>query len=111
MTGVPPIAYTSLKALAAAILPQSYASSTMGVNTSTVAISARPSPMRHAAASSPVPAETSTSSGIDTCPSMPITVPRSAGPSLHAHPAPWLNAVSRTSDRIERAYGNTPAST
>ena len=62
--------------------PQSYASSTIGVNTSTVAISARPSPMLQAAASSPVSADTSTSSGIPTGPSIPITVPRSPGPEL-----------------------------
>ena len=42
-SGVPPIAYTSDSALVAAIRPQSYGSSTMGVKKSVVTTSARSS--------------------------------------------------------------------
>ena len=59
-SGVPPIAYTSLSALAAAMAPQAPASSTIGVKKSTVATSARSSVRRNTAASSRVAASTST---------------------------------------------------
>ena len=44
--GLPPMAYTSLSALAAAMAPKSYGSSTMGVKKSVVKTSARLSSMR-----------------------------------------------------------------
>ena len=46
VTGVPPIAYTSLSAFAAAMRPKSYGSSTTGVKKSTVWTSARSAEMR-----------------------------------------------------------------
>src|SRR4029453_2657384 len=115
--GRAPIAYTSESALVAAILPQSYGSSTIGVKKSSVATSAWPSGRRTTAASSPVSAATSTSAPSSGRDSVPRTVSRSAGPSLHPHPAPWLKLVSRRcsmdrgchtalhADRRRRAHG------
>ncbi len=93
--GRAPIAYTSESAFVAAILPQSYGSSTIGVKKSSVATSAWPSGSRTTAASSPVSAATSTSAPSSGSERVPSTVSRSAGPSLHPHPAPWLKDVSR----------------
>src|SRR5439155_17589994 len=101
VTGRPPMAYTSEKALAAPIRPQSKGSSTMGVKKSTVWMMARPSAPGSAntAASSPVAGETSTSGGYSVGVRRPRTWARSLGASLHAQPAPWLYLVSRTSSR------------
>src|SRR6266511_65135 len=68
----------------------------MGVKKSTVCTRACPAGRRYTAASSPVSAETSTSSGMAGVPSRPSTWARSEGPSLHAQPAPWLYLVSLT---------------
>ena len=57
-------------------------------------ISARPPPRSNTPASSPVSPETRTSGGIAGRPSPPRTLVSSAGPSLQAHPAPWLSEVS-----------------
>jgi tetrahydromethanopterin S-methyltransferase subunit A len=54
VTGVPPIAYTSLKELAAAIWPKVYGSSTIGVKKSAVSITALSSVILYTAASSEV---------------------------------------------------------
>src|SRR6266542_6380004 len=99
------MAYTSEKALAAPIRPQSKGSSTMGVKKSTVWIIARPSPpgSAYTAASSPVAGETTTSGGYSVGVRRPRTWARSLGASLHAQPAPWLNLVSRTSSRMVSA--------
>ena len=59
VSGAPPIAYTSESALAAAMRPKSYGSSTIGVKKSTVCTSARSSRSRYTAASSPVAEPTS----------------------------------------------------
>ena len=98
------IAYTSESAFVAAIRPQSYGSSTIGVKKSSVATTACSSDSRTTAASSPVSVATRTSgwsSGID---SVPSSGSRSAGPSLHPQPAPWLKLVSRRGSMWE-GYG------
>ena len=58
--GRPPIAYTSLSALAAATVPNVYGSSTMGVKKSVVSTRATSSERRYTAASSAVALPTST---------------------------------------------------
>ena len=58
-SGVPPIAYTSDSALVAAMRPQSYGSSTIGVKKSVVRTMARSSRTRYTAASSAVSRPTS----------------------------------------------------
>ena len=100
-SGLPPIAYTSDSAFAAAIRPQSAGSSTIGVKKSVVSTSARSSSRRSTAASSPSAAPMSRS---------PVAGPvfmKGSGPmaansasslasgSLHAQPAPGEREVSR----------------
>src|SRR5918995_780982 len=101
-TGAPPMAYTSESAFVAAIRPQSYGSSTMGVKKSVVTTRARSSRRRYTAASSAVSSPTSrlASASVPTGASKPRTSPstvrRSAGDSLHAQPAPCEKRVRRT---------------
>ncbi len=93
-TGRAPIAYTSDKALAAAIRPKSYASSTTGVKKSTVLTIARFPSMRTTAASSPDSRPTSRSADVhgDRPASRSSNSP---GGILHAQPPPWAYWVSR----------------
>ena len=95
--GRAPMAQMSEKALAAAMRPNQYGSSTTGVKKSTVSTTASVGPRRYTAASSRVswPARTRASS---TFGSWRSTCARSAGRILQAQPAPWLNVVSRTLD-------------
>ena len=86
--GVPPIAYTSDIAFVAAMRPQSYGSSTIGVKKSSVAMMARSSSSAQTAASSPVSTPTSTSDGTPGSCNEPITSSSWSGPSLQPHPAP-----------------------
>jgi hypothetical protein len=86
----------SLRALAAAITPKSYALSTMGAKKSSVATSARSSESRKTAASSRVEASTSTRASL-ICGTWRRTCASSSGPSLHAQPAPCESDVSRMS--------------
>ena len=98
-SGEPPIAYTSDSAFVAAIRPQSYASSTIGVKKSVVTTRARSSRTRYTAASSAVSRPTirfGSSGGVKPRTS-PKTVRRSSGESLQAQPAPWEKRVSRSS--------------
>src|ERR1700761_7954011 len=67
-SGVPPIAYTSERALVAAIRPQSYGSSTTGVKKSVVATRVVPLAVRITAASSPVSRPTISSAAGSTGP-------------------------------------------
>src|SRR5664280_29731 len=84
----------SEKALAAAMRPQAYASSTTGVKKSAVASTAIPPSMRTAAASSPSSRPTSRS--CDGTPTRPRTISSSSpGGILQAHPPPWAYWVSR----------------
>jgi hypothetical protein len=72
--------------------PQSYGSSTTGVKKSVVAMSARPSRMRTAAASSPSssPTTSSPSRAVDGEGMSPRTTSSSSpGGILQAHPPPW----------------------
>ena len=102
-SGRPPIAYTSDKAFAAAIRPQSYGSSTIGVKKSVVSTSARSPSRRSTAASSPSAAPMSRSPAAGpgpgpVKPAGPIEANSSsslASGSLHAHPAPGDSEVSR----------------
>src|SRR5215217_720991 len=102
--GVPPIAYTSESAFVAAILPQSYGASTIGVKKSSVAISPCPSGSRTTAASSPVSFPTRTSSENDGMASIDNTFDSCSGPSLQPQPAPWLKLVSLRCSRTRRGY-------
>ena len=99
-TGVPPIAYTSLMAFAAAIRPKSNASSTMGIKKSVVAIRAFPFPISYTAASSAVALPTSS---FAVCCSGIVVVSiccSTAGAILQPHPAPRENWVSLISSLI-----------
>ena len=100
--GLPPMAYTSDTELVAAMRPQVRASSTTGVMKSAVSTRARPRPMRHTAASSPVAKPTSNSGGGSGVKPR-TTCARSPGAILQPQPAPWLNSVSR------RAIAVTPS--
>src|SRR5919106_5719463 len=84
----------SENALAAAIRPKSYASSTTGVKKSTVATTARSGARRNTAASSRVAASTRIR-GSFAIGTWRKTCVNSAGPSLQAQPAPWEYAVRR----------------
>ena len=98
-SGRPPIAYTSDSALAAAIRPQSYGSSTTGVKKSVVATTAIPVPaIRTTAASSPSSSPTSSSpaGSRGPAPSSPATAASSSpGGILQAQPPPCAYWVSR----------------
>src|SRR4249919_2646918 len=85
-------------AFAAAIRPQSYASSTTGVKKSVVDSTASPSRTWTAAASSPDSRPTSSGSPCPTSsPGSPAsTCSSSPGGILQAHPPPWPYLVSRT---------------
>src|SRR6266851_833772 len=85
----------SENALAAAMRPKSYGSSTIGVKKSTVATIARSAERRNTAASSRVAASTRIRGSI-AAGTWRKTCANSAGPSLQAQPAPCENAVSRT---------------
>ena len=93
--GRPPIAYTSLSELAAAICPNVNGSSTIGVKKSTVCTNANSSPSRYTPASSLVLNPTSTfgSVGSGRRRSIEASVP---GLSLAAQPAALTIAVSFT---------------
>src|SRR6266403_1264581 len=93
--GLPPMAYTSLRELAAAIWPKVNGSSTTGVKKSTVCTSARSSLIRYTPASSLVLKPTSTfgSVGSGRRRSIESSVP---GLSLAAQPAALTMAVSFT---------------
>ena len=97
--GSPPIAHTSLSELAAAICPNIYGSSTIGVKKSTVCIIAISSVTLYIAASSDVSIPTirflSSNFG-----NLPRTWARVSGPILAAHPAVFVKLVSFTSDFI-----------
>src|SRR5215212_3350630 len=93
-SGVAPMAYTSLSALAAAIAPQARGSSTIGVKKSVVATRARSSLSLNTAASSRLAASTSTR-GSTTGGKCRSTSFRSTEPSLQAQPAPCDRAVRR----------------
>src|SRR5262245_2798654 len=98
-TGVPPIAYTSDSALAAAIRPQSYGSSTTGVKKSAVVRIANPPSTRTTAASSPSasPTMSSLTAPRGLAPLRPAMIDSSSpGGILHAQPPPWAYWVSRT---------------
>src|SRR5207245_11445475 len=82
-------------ALAAALRPKRYASSTIGVKKSTVATIARSADRRNTAASSRVAASTRIRGSV-AAGTWRKTCANSAGPSLQAQPAPCENAVSRT---------------
>src|SRR6267378_4884244 len=85
----------SENALAAAMRPKSYGSSTMGVKKSTVATIARSAERRNTAASSRAAASTRIRGSV-AAGTWRKTCANSAGPSLQAQPAPCENAVSRT---------------
>ena len=91
--GVPPIAYTSEIAFAAAIRPKSYGSSTSGVKKSTVCTSARSALSANTAASSAVAGPTSTR-GSPTAGSPSTIGSSSAAGSLQPQPAPCERALS-----------------
>ena len=91
------MAYTSDSALAAAIRPQSYGSSTTGVKKSAVATIAVPPEMRTTAASSP-PSSPTSRSGDRPWPDSPATMESSSpGGILQAQPPPCAYWVSRRS--------------
>src|ERR687890_290249 len=96
-SGVPPIAYTSDSALAAAIRPQSYGSSTTGVKKSVVDTSVLPPGIRTTAASSPASRPTSSSPAGSTGP-RPVSAATAASSSpggiLQAQPPPCAYEVS-----------------
>ena len=94
--GSPPIAYTSLKALAAAIWPKVYGSSTIGVKKSTVLTIARSSRRRNTPASSDVSVPT-IMSGCSNGGRLCSTCIRSAAPSFAAQPAAATCCVSPSS--------------
>ena len=106
-TGVPPMAYTSDRALAAAIRPQSYGSSTTGVKKSAVLMTACPPARRTTAASSPSSRPT-ISSG-EGCPTSPATIrSRSPGAILQAQPPPCAVVVSLMSLPVRSRKVSTP---
>src|SRR5258708_35146579 len=76
----------------------------MGVKKSTVATNARSGAIRNTAASSPVPAPTSTRGSVSGG-SAWSTCPSSTGLSLQAQPAPWLYSVSLILSRTDMAEG------
>jgi hypothetical protein len=95
MIGVPPMAYTSLIALVAAMRPKSCGSSTMGMKKSVVAIRACWSLRRYTAASSLVSMPTSNSLGTGK-PREPRRISeRMPGAILQPQPPPWLKEVRR----------------
>ncbi len=92
--GLPPIAYTSLSELQAAMRPKVYGSSTDGVNTSTVCTRQRSGEIRKTPASSAVALPTSRRGSV-IAGSRESTRARSAGGILEAHPAFFTRRVSR----------------
>src|SRR5436853_7547923 len=108
--GVPPIAYTSLNAFAAAIAPNQYGSSTMGVNTSTGWTRARSGAIRYTPASSAVLVATRTAGSV-TGGRWRRTCARSAGPSLEAQPAQATIEVSliRSRSVMDRSVSDVGA--
>ena len=95
MMGVPPMAYTSLKALVAAMRPKSTGSSTMGMKKSVVAIKAWCSLSWYTAASSDVAMPTKISGGMAMA-VVPCNISRSTpGAILQPQPPPWDKEVKR----------------
>src|SRR5271166_6212944 len=94
LSGRPPIAYTSLSELVAAIWPKVYGSSTMGVKKSTVWTSASSGVSRYTPASSAVSKPTRT---LGSCcrANFPSTESSTAGLSLLAQPAAFTISVKR----------------
>ncbi len=87
LTGSPPIAYTSESAFVAAIRPNAYGSSTIGVKKSTVCTIASDSVSWTTPASSAVSVATSTRGSVGRA--SPATIGRrSAADSLQPQPAP-----------------------
>ena len=95
MMGVPPMAYTSLIALVAAMRPKSYGSSTMGMKKSVVAISAWFSLSKYTAASSAVSMPTSSSGGIGRLLEFFKISLSTPGAILQPQPPPWDRLVRR----------------
>ena len=95
LTGCPPIAYTSDSAFVAAIRPNAYGSSTIGVKKSTVCTIASESVSCTTPASSACSAATSTRGSVGR--GSPATIGRrSAADSLQPQPAPWEREVRGT---------------
>src|SRR5216683_6967557 len=94
-TDLPPMAYTSLSAFAAAICPNVCGSSTIGVKKSTVCTSAMPSPSRYTPASSLVSKPTSTFGSVGRG-KRRKTESSNPGLSFAAQPAALTIAVSFT---------------
>ena len=93
ITGFPPIAYTSLKAFAAAISPNFTGSSTTGVIISTVSIPTRDSSIFQVAASSPLLHDEIRDESFTTGRFLKIWS-SSAGPILAAQPLVCASSVS-----------------
>src|SRR5439155_1687671 len=108
VSGRPPMAWTPDSALAAAIWPKSYGSSTTGVKKSTVCTSASPRPCAKTPASSIEDWSTRTRRSRRAPSIPPNTVRRSSGPSFEAQPAHATSAVSRTSMRRRSLAARRP---
>ena len=94
INGFPPMAYTSLIAFVAAILPKVKGSSTMGKKKSVVLIIPIPFPISYTAASSLVslPTNRCTSSIFGVLEANIVV--NTFGDILHPQPAPWLKLVN-----------------
>mmetsp|Transcript_83948 Transcript_83948/g.140093 ORF Transcript_83948/g.140093 Transcript_83948/m.140093 type:complete len:213 (+) Transcript_83948:723-1361(+) len=86
--GVPPIAYTSLMALVAAMRPKSCGSSTMGMKKSVVLMRPWPSPRSYTAASSFVPRPTSSRGSACSGPVLESILSSTLGEILQPQPPP-----------------------
>src|ERR1700751_1916148 len=95
LMGRPPIAYTSLSALTAAICPKMKGSSTMGVKKSTVCTKASSGEILYTPASSAVSKPTRTF-GSYCLGNVPRIESSAAGLNLDAQPADFTDAVRRT---------------
>src|SRR5947209_11744793 len=95
LSGLPPMAYTSLRELTAAIWPKVKGSSTIGVKKSTVCTNACSAEILYTPASSALSKPTSTFSSCCRA-NFPSTESSTAGLSLLAQPAAFTCSVSRT---------------